>query len=144
MNDGMKKKRKQRNRLVAAGGSISFAAIVILMFDAIAAHAGLALSQSIVVESANPTDAFPVAAQGKTTECGIVMGTSHHEPMMRSQKEWSSHRQQYGNGEWNYKTNAEGSRQFWQDGLERNKDYEQVITMAMRGDGVIWIAKAAL
>lgn len=68
-------------------------------------------------------------------EYGIVMGTSHHEPMMRSQKEWGSHRRQYGNGEWNYTTNEDGLKKFWEDGLERNKDFEQVITMAMRGDG---------
>ncbi len=68
-------------------------------------------------------------------EYGIVMGTSHHEPMMRAQKEWGNHRKEYGNGEWNYKTNAEGLKKFWEDGLERNKNYEQVITMAMRGDG---------
>lgn len=68
-------------------------------------------------------------------EYGIVMGTSHHEPMMRSQKEWNSHRREYGNGEWNYKSNAEGLREFWKDGLVRNKDYEQIVTMAMRGDG---------
>jgi hypothetical protein len=35
-------------------------------------------------------------------EYGIVMGTSHHEPMMRAQKEWGNHRKEYGNGEWNY------------------------------------------
>lgn len=68
-------------------------------------------------------------------EYGIVMGTSHHEPMMRSQKEWGNHREEYGNGEWNYRTNEEGLKKFWEDGLERNKNYEQVITMAMRGDG---------
>lgn len=68
-------------------------------------------------------------------EYGIVMGTSHHEPMMRAQKEWTAHHDEYGNGEWNYRTNQEGLRAFWQDGLERNKNYEQVITMAMRGDG---------
>jgi hypothetical protein len=68
-------------------------------------------------------------------EYGIVMGTSHHEPMMRAQKEWGNHRNEYGNGEWNYKTNEAGLKKFWQDGLERNKNYEQVITMSMRGDG---------
>ena len=68
-------------------------------------------------------------------EYGIVMGTSHHEPMMRAQKEWGNHRKEYGNGEWNYKTNEAGLKKFWQDGLERNKNYEQVITMSMRGDG---------
>ena len=35
-------------------------------------------------------------------EYGIVMGTSHHEPMMRAQEEW----RRYGNGPWNYATNA--------------------------------------
>lgn len=68
-------------------------------------------------------------------EYGIVMGTSHHEPMMRSQKEWGNHRNEYGNGEWNYKTNEDGLKAFWEDGLERNKNYEQVVTMSMRGDG---------
>jgi len=68
-------------------------------------------------------------------EYGIVMGTSHHEPMMRAQKEWGTHHKEYGNGEWNYKTNEAGLKKFWEDGLERNKAYEQIITMAMRGDG---------
>ncbi|WP_321424274.1 glycosyl hydrolase 115 family protein [uncultured Bacteroides sp.] len=68
-------------------------------------------------------------------EYGIVMGTSHHEPMMRAQKEWGNHHKEYGNGEWNYKTNEAGLKKFWEDGFERNKKYEQVVTMAMRGDG---------
>src|SRR5690606_9929614 len=77
-------------------------------------------------------------------EYGIVMGTSHHEPMMRSHKEWTNHAKEYGNGEWNYKTNEEGLKKFWQDGLERNKDYEQVITMAMSGDGDISMNDAGI
>ena len=68
-------------------------------------------------------------------EYGIGMGTSHHEPMMRSQGEWHRHKQEYGNGEWNYKTNAEGLRKFWSDGVTRNKNYENIYTMGMRGDG---------
>ncbi len=70
-------------------------------------------------------------------EYGIVMGTSHHEPMMRAQKEWGNHRKEYGNGEWNYQTNEEGLKDFWRDGMERNKDYENIVTMSMRGDGDI-------
>jgi len=66
---------------------------------------------------------------------GIVMGTSHHEPMVRAQKEWGTHREEYGNGEWNYQTNAEGLRDFWRDGFERNQDYENLVTIGMRGDG---------
>ncbi len=65
----------------------------------------------------------------------IVMGTSHHEPMMRAQKEWGNHRTEYGNGEWNYHTNKEGLLKFWEDGFSRNKSYDNLVTMGMRGDG---------
>ena len=68
-------------------------------------------------------------------EYGIVMGTSHHEPMMRAQKEWDTHKNQYGNGQWNYLTNEKGLKQFWTAGIERNKNYENIVTVGMRGDG---------
>ncbi|MBS1662670.1 MAG: glycosyl hydrolase 115 family protein [Bacteroidetes bacterium] len=68
-------------------------------------------------------------------EYGIVMGTSHHEPMLRSQQEWGRNRKNYGNGEWNYVSNKQGIQQFWRDGLQRNKNYESILTMGMRGDG---------
>ena len=68
-------------------------------------------------------------------EYGIVMGTSHHEPMIRAQKEWTLHHAQYGNGEWNYVTNEQGLKKFWAEGIERNKHYESIVTMGMRGDG---------
>jgi hypothetical protein len=68
-------------------------------------------------------------------EYGIVMGTSHHEPMLRSQVEWSNHKKEFGNGEWNYVTNKQGIEDFWRQGLERNKQYESILTMGMRGDG---------
>lgn len=68
-------------------------------------------------------------------EYGIVMGTSHHEPMMRAQKEWGNHRKEYGNGEWNYHTNKEALLKFWEDGFYRNKNYDNLVTMGMRGDG---------
>lgn len=64
-------------------------------------------------------------------EYGVVMSTSHHEPMMRAQKEWTW----TGTGPWNYVTNGPTLREFWAGGVERNKDYESVITLAMRGDG---------
>jgi len=66
---------------------------------------------------------------------GIVMGTSHHEPMTRAQKEWGNHRKEYGNGEWNYHTNKEAILRFWEDGFRRNKNYDNLVTMGMRGDG---------
>ena len=68
-------------------------------------------------------------------EYGIVMGTSHHEPMIRAQAEWTKHHKEYGNGEWNYLTNEEGLKKFWTDGIERNKNYESILTVGMRGDG---------
>jgi hypothetical protein len=64
-------------------------------------------------------------------EYGIVMGTSHHEPMLRAQQEWKRH----GSGPWDYSANGEVLRKFWEDGIERNKNYESTITVGMRGDG---------
>lgn len=60
---------------------------------------------------------------------GIVMSTSHHEPMMRADKEWNRH----GQGPWEYSTNPDNLYQFWVDGAKRNKPYESVFTMGMRG-----------
>jgi len=62
-------------------------------------------------------------------EYGIVMGTSHHEPLMRAQAEWR------GKGAWNYDTNGEVLRQFWAESLTRTKAFENLQTIGMRGDG---------
>lgn len=64
-------------------------------------------------------------------EYGIVMGTSHHEPMLRAQQEWKRH----GKGAWDYGANAPELQRFWEEGIERNKNYESLITLGMRGDG---------
>lgn len=64
-------------------------------------------------------------------EYGIVMGTSHVEPMMRADKEWS--RAGYAAKQWNYATNPELLSTFWDTGIVRNDHYESIITMAMRG-----------
>lgn len=72
-------------------------------------------------------------------EYGIVMGTSHHEPMMRSQKEYTKRKDQIG--AWDYVTNAENLKKFWTEGLERNKNYDNLITMSMRGDGDVAMGK---
>lgn len=64
-------------------------------------------------------------------EYGIVIGTSHHEPMMRAHQEW----QRYGKGPWDYSVNADALRQFWRSGVERSKTYENIVTIGMRGDG---------
>jgi hypothetical protein len=62
---------------------------------------------------------------------GIVMGTSHVEPMMRADKEWN--RLGYSAGEWNFLTHSNELTKFWRDGILRNKNYENVTTIAMRG-----------
>jgi Glycosyl hydrolase family 115/Gylcosyl hydrolase family 115 C-terminal domain len=72
-------------------------------------------------------------------EYGIVMGTSHHEPMMRAQQEWKRH----GSGPWDYSKNAPFLRQFWEQGLQRNKDYENIVTIGMRGDGDMPMSESA-
>jgi hypothetical protein len=64
-------------------------------------------------------------------EYGIVMGTSHHEPMLRAQQEWKRH----GSGPWNFADNADVLTRFWTEGIRRNKDYESIVTIGMRGDG---------
>ena len=63
-------------------------------------------------------------------EYGIVMSTSHHEPMMRAHKEWTSDK-----GKWDYQNNKKNIYPFWKSGIERNKNYESVTTIGMRGDG---------
>lgn len=68
-------------------------------------------------------------------EYGIVMGSSHHEPMMRAHKEWTDHQTEIGNGQWNYATNRPAIREFFREGIARNRDNEVVVTIGMRGDG---------
>jgi hypothetical protein len=64
-------------------------------------------------------------------EYGIVMSTSHHEPMMRAQQEWKRH----GSGPWDYTENSKFLQEFWREGVRRNKNYEELTTIGMRGDG---------
>ncbi len=64
-------------------------------------------------------------------EMGIIIGTSHHEPIGRAHDEW----RRYGTGEWNYVKNKEELNHFWEEGFKRMKDYEKVVTLGMRGDG---------
>ena len=64
-------------------------------------------------------------------EMGIVMGTTHHEPMVRAHAEWKP----WGGKEWNYETNPEQLGKFWQEGIERMDGRETIVTVGMRGDG---------
>ena len=53
---------------------------------------------------------------------GVMMGTSHHEPMARNHQEYARDRK--GWGAWNYSTNKENLDRFFREG-----------TIGMRGDG---------
>lgn len=64
-------------------------------------------------------------------EMGIIMGTSHHEPMARNHQEWVRNRQ----GDWDYATNQTVIDNFFREGIRRSKDNEDIITIGMRGDG---------
>ncbi|KAF3908631.1 hypothetical protein AA313_de0202674 [Arthrobotrys entomopaga] len=62
---------------------------------------------------------------------GVVMGASHTEPMASSTKEWNT----FGNGTWDYSVNAQNIIDFWYKTITRAKPWENLITMAMRGNG---------
>ncbi|PJJ66522.1 glycosyl hydrolase 115 family protein [Chryseobacterium geocarposphaerae] len=69
-------------------------------------------------------------------EMGIVMGTSHHEPMAQAQTDW--HRYIKKNNlpnVWDYSKNEKVLQEFWKLGLERSKNWEKLVTVGMRGDG---------
>ena len=71
---------------------------------------------------------------GKTADkMGIMMGTSHHEPMARNHQEYARHRKEWG--AWNYETNQQKLDQFFREGIERMKGTEDIVTIGMRGDG---------
>ena len=81
---------------------------------------------------------------------GVVMGTSHQEPMMRSSPStfFISHlrlhviesifidefNQFYGQ-RWNWTTNSVNLTQYMREGAQRAAPYESIFTLGMRGDG---------
>jgi len=68
-------------------------------------------------------------------EYGVIMGSSHHEPLCRAGIEWQNHYKQYGNDNtWSFVSNRDAITKFWKDGISRNKDFEKVITIGMRGE----------
>lgn len=69
-------------------------------------------------------------------EYGIVMSNSHHEPCSRHSEEWDIVKGEdsiYGL-EWNFDRNKEGLTNYWRDGLKRNREFENIITIGMRGE----------
>lgn len=66
-------------------------------------------------------------------EMGIIIGTSHHEPMARDHQEWARHRRELG--AWDFVTNRDVIENFFREGIRRSKNNEDLITIGMRGDG---------
>ncbi|HSV11963.1 MAG TPA: glycosyl hydrolase 115 family protein [Hanamia sp.] len=62
---------------------------------------------------------------------GIVMGTSHQEPMNQATEEWRHEHK----GAWNYQTNDSVLRAFWKQGIENMDHRESIVTIGMRGNG---------
>ncbi len=65
-------------------------------------------------------------------EYGIVMGTTHQEPMLRAQKEWDR-RYRSTLGSWNYFKHPDILQNFWREGIRRNKNFESILTLGLRG-----------
>lgn len=78
-----------------------------------------------------PSHPIPGPNQLLAEAMGVVMGTSHHEPMATNQKEYTD----FGKGPWDYTKNKEYLEELWTYGAERAKDLEVVWTVGMRGDG---------
>jgi len=77
------------------------------------------------------TKAFNLYPQNKVVadDYAIVMGSSHAEPMLRNNlTEWTAPHDQY-----NYLTNREGVRAYWEQRVQENGRYENIYTLGMRG-----------
>ena len=62
----------------------------------------------------------------------IVMGSSHIEPMLRNnmhRAEWDRE----GGGEWNYLTNRDEIRDYWERRVAANGRFDNIYTIGMRG-----------
>lgn len=62
---------------------------------------------------------------------GVFMGTSHHEPMARSEKEQNTFLQ----GDWDWNSNKGNIVNFFKSGIQRAKNWDTIWTMGMRGKG---------
>ncbi|WP_258104215.1 glycosyl hydrolase 115 family protein [Marinoscillum sp. MHG1-6] len=74
---------------------------------------------------------FKVSGNRKMAEkYHIVVGTSHAEPMLRNNvDEWDHERY----GEFNYFTNEDGIKSYWQERVEQTKNGDYLYTVGMRG-----------
>ncbi|KAH7033721.1 uncharacterized protein B0I36DRAFT_422055 [Microdochium trichocladiopsis] len=69
--------------------------------------------------------------QKTADDYGIVMSTSHHEPMQRATNEWFAENER---GTWSWLTHKDKITQFFDQGIHRAVPYESYFTMGMRGE----------
>ncbi|KAJ6024374.1 hypothetical protein N7540_005171 [Penicillium herquei] len=62
---------------------------------------------------------------------GIVVSTSHHEPMQRSTTEWRVR----GDGPWSWSANKTKIQKFFHEGVLRASPFDSYLTLGMRGEG---------
>jgi hypothetical protein len=77
------------------------------------------------------TKAFNLYPENKIVadDYGIVMGSSHAEPMLRNNvTEWTDQPENY-----DYTKNADGVRKYWDGRVAQNGGYENIYTLGMRG-----------
>lgn len=73
---------------------------------------------------------FVPGAKEAADSCGIVIGTSHCEPLMRNNVgEWDVKRR----GDYNYLINRDSVQAYWIERLKEAAPYENVYTIGMRG-----------
>jgi len=60
---------------------------------------------------------------------GIVVSTSHHEPMQRATNEWNATE----TGPWDWTLNRKNVTKFMEDGIRRMGNNESYVTLGMRG-----------
>ena len=92
----------------------------------------LRLKANVLWPGMHPTTrAFNAEAENKRVadNYGIVMGSSHAEPMLRNNVgEWTAPKEDY-----NYLTNREGVLHYWDQRVAENGRYENIYTLGMRG-----------
>lgn len=71
------------------------------------------------------------ANQQLAHDYGIVVSTSHHEPMQRATNEWNATKQ----GPWDWSLNSDNITQFMDAGVARAGKNESYFTLGMRGLG---------
>ncbi len=75
-----------------------------------------------------PFNAFPENKR-LAGQYGIVMGSSHAEPMLRNNVgEWTA-----APGDYNYLANRDGVLRYWEQRVAENGRYENIYTLGMRG-----------